>query len=230
MPGTLARRTRPGQCAPGHTVGPPKDIGDSSEKVMALVGGGLWWWKPSKSEDVPASACWGLVTAGDLRTLMDGAPGKAAEAPPITPTDLSGQHARAACSVDLNSGGTRRPPVQILVDHLGEARYRAAQNHETEKVGTGENAVLDFGAGVDGWRQGTDSLYLLLRCENGRPTEPGAVYRQIYLTGGYLSPDPPERERTQLFVDLARRTAAEVVRQERCPDVRIADRAPAVAG
>ncbi|WP_380283370.1 hypothetical protein [Kitasatospora purpeofusca] len=46
--------------------------------------------------------------------------------------------------------------------------------------------------------------------------------------GGFLGSDLPEQE--QLFADVARRTVAEIVRQEGCPGVRIAERAPVVAG
>ncbi|MFF7454753.1 hypothetical protein [Kitasatospora sp. NPDC008115] len=38
------------------------------------------------------------------------------------------------------------------------------------------------------------------------------------------------KKRTQVFVDVAHRIAQEIVRQEGCPDVRIAERAPVVAG
>ncbi|MFE2107845.1 hypothetical protein ACFXAF_18555 [Kitasatospora sp. NPDC059463] len=197
--------------------------------VLVLVGGGLWWWqRPSGSADVPASACWGLVTAGDLRTLMDNT-GKASEEAPITPTDLSGLAAKADCKVSREP--RESPPlVQIMVDQLDEASYRAALDHETERAGAGKNAVLDFGVGVDGWRQETFSLYLLLRCDNGRPARPGTIYREIYLWGTNFSVDPASLERTQLYVDIAHRTAREIVRQEGCPDVRIGERAPVVAG
>ncbi|MER6362392.1 hypothetical protein [Kitasatospora sp. NPDC001527] len=93
------------------------------------------------------------------------------------------------------------------MDQIEEDYYRATRNHETELAGTGQNTVLDFGAGVDGWLQPFSSLLLLLRCDNGRPTGPGRVYRQIYVSGGGDS-GLPERERTQLFADIARRTAA----------------------
>ncbi|MFB6887765.1 hypothetical protein ACFCX4_00410 [Kitasatospora sp. NPDC056327] len=217
--------------AQGEAGGRRRRIAVAAVVVLALVGGGLWWWgEPSKSENVPASACWGLVTAGDLRTLTDGT-GEAGEVAPITPTDLSGRAAKAACTID------RRPSksgalVEILVSQLDEAAYRAARDHETERAGTGKNAVLDFGAGIDGWRREAFDLYLLLRCDNGRPAEPGAVYREIYLSSAEftLSVDPPARERTQIFADIAHRTAAEIVRQEGCPGVQVAERPPLVAG
>ncbi len=194
--------------------------------ALVLVGGGLWWWQPWKSADVPASACWGVVTAGDLRTLMSDE-GKAVEAP--TDTDLSGRSARAECYVSRKPDRTD-PVVRIEVRQVDERSYRLTRDGETEWVGTGENRVLDFGAGVEGWLKDNHSSLLLLKCDSGRSGRQAAVYRQVLVWGGFLDSDLPERERTQLFVDLARRTAAEVVRQEGCPDVRIADRAPAVAG
>ncbi|MCX4683860.1 hypothetical protein OG401_05965 [Kitasatospora purpeofusca] len=113
---------------------------------------------------------------------------------------------------------------------IDEPSYRLARDGETAWVGTGANKKLDVGTGVEGWLKDNHASLLLLKCDSGRAGRPAAVYRQVYVWGGFLDSDLPERERTHLFVDLARRTAAEVVRQEGCPDVRIADRAPAVAG
>ncbi|MFE7559973.1 hypothetical protein [Kitasatospora sp. NPDC057500] len=195
--------------------------------VLVLVGGGLWWWwPPSKSTNVPAGACWGLVTSDDLRTLMHD-DGKAVKAP-FSTSDLSGRSVKAECEVEWEPGEPHHV-VEIGVDQIEEDYYRATRNHETELAGTGQNAVLDFGAGVDGWLQPFGSLLLLLRCDNGRPAVPGRVYRQIYVSGGGDS-GLPEQERTQLFAEVARRTAAEIVRQQGCPDVRVAERAPVVAG
>ncbi|MFF2949854.1 hypothetical protein ACFVVU_00680 [Kitasatospora sp. NPDC057965] len=195
--------------------------------ALVLIGGGLWWWQqPSKSTDVPASACWGLVTADDLRTLMHD-DGKAVKTP-FSSGDLSGRSVKAECEVEWQPA-QQDHVVEIGVAQIEEDYYRATRNHETEMAGTGQNTVLDFGAGVEGWLQPFNSLLLLLRCDNGRPAQPRRVYRQIHLSGGRDS-GLPERERLQLFTDLARRTAAEIVRQEGCPDVRIAERAPVVAG
>ncbi|MFB7469538.1 hypothetical protein [Kitasatospora sp. NPDC056184] len=196
--------------------------------VLVLIGGGLWWWwpQPSKRAVVPASACWGLVTSDDLRTLMhDG--GKAVKAP-FGSADLSGRSVQAECEVEWQPGEGVHA-VEISVAQIKEDYYRATRNHETELAGTGQNTVLGYGAGVEGWLQPFGSLLLLLRCDNGRPAQPGAVYRQIYVAGGGDT-GLPQQERAQLFADIARRTAAEIVRQEGCPDVRIAERAPAVAG
>ncbi|MER7706963.1 hypothetical protein ABTX81_29195 [Kitasatospora sp. NPDC097605] len=194
--------------------------------ALVLIGGGLWWWQPWRSADVPASACWGLVTASDLRTLMSDE-GKAVEVP--TDADLSGRSAKAECYVGWEPVETD-PVVKIEVRQADELSYRLTRDDETGRVGQGWDTVLDFGAGVEAWLQDTHASLLLLKCDSGRSARPGAVYRQIRVWGGFLDSDLPTRERTQLFADIARRTAAEVVRQEGCPNVQIADRAPAVAG
>ncbi|MFJ4090950.1 hypothetical protein ACIPYS_05150 [Kitasatospora sp. NPDC089913] len=153
--------------------------------------------------------------------------GKAVEVP--TDADLSGRSATADCYVSWRPEQTD-PVVRIEVRQVDERSYRATRDEATEWVRVGQSTELAFGTGVEGWLQDNYAPLLILKCDSGRSARPEAVYRKISVWGDFLTSDLPRPERTQLFVDLARRTAAEVVRQEGCPDVRIADRAPAVAG
>ncbi|MFF2348771.1 hypothetical protein ACFVVL_03200 [Kitasatospora sp. NPDC058115] len=194
--------------------------------ALVLIGGGLWVWKPWQSVELPASACWGLIERDQVRPLV-GDDGKGHETEVIG--DLSGRSSHAQCGIAWQPGYTA---VVVNVFQTDERSYRSDLEMYDAAPDPGRSRYLpiDFGTGVKGWLQEGLQPVLTFPCDSGRQPLARNVYRKISVSGAFFLSDLSAKKRTQVFVDVAHRTAREIVRQEGCPDVRIGERAPVVAG
>ncbi|MFE7189429.1 hypothetical protein [Kitasatospora sp. NPDC057541] len=189
--------------------------------ALVLIGGGLWAWKPWQSVELPASACWGLIEREEVRPLV-GDEGKGIEREVFG--DLSGRSTRADCGISWLPGAT---VVVAWIFQIDESSYRS---HREQYEADQRDLPIDFGAGVAGWLDDGLQPMLMFPCDSGRQPLARNVYRQLSVAGDFYLSDLSAKKRTQVFVDVAHRIAQEIVRQEGCPDVRIAERAPVVAG
>ncbi|MFC5661394.1 hypothetical protein ACFP3U_00200 [Kitasatospora misakiensis] len=193
--------------------------------MTAAVGGGLWAWKPWQSVEVPTSACWGLLTGDQIRPLV-GADGRAQEHTPRG--DLSGRSEQVSCGVTWSPTGDDFA-VRIQVRQLMESSAQSQTRSMTAAVAAGDGTkVLDLGTGTSAWLHLGSRPVVLFRCDSDRQAHPEDVYREVAVSGDIWLSGRPARDVAQDYTELALRTAKEVVRQEGCPDVRLAEQAPAV--
>ncbi|RKT19556.1 hypothetical protein BX285_4023 [Streptomyces sp. 1114.5] len=193
--------------------------------VAAAVGGGLYVWKPWQSVDVPASACWGLLTGDQIRPLV-GADGQAHEI--SSGGDLSGGSQTVRCGVAWRPASGEFA-VEIEVTQVLESTYQSEVRSMTSAVAANNGTTtLDLGTGTSGWIYRGAAPRVLFRCDSHRQSPADNVYREIVVSGATTLSGRPTREVVQDYADLALRTAREVVRQEGCPDVHLVERAPVV--
>ncbi|MFJ9441987.1 hypothetical protein ACIRRH_08950 [Kitasatospora sp. NPDC101235] len=140
--------------------------------VAAAVGGGLWVWKPWQSVELPQSACWGVLSADDLKPLT-GPDGKATESRPsremYTPAK-PGSSRDTHCRVMW-------PDATILLDaEVRPARDRIDADRRNDANG-GSVTPLDFGPGTTGWITASDtphgeaSVRLYVPCDYDAPRD-----------------------------------------------------------
>ncbi|MFF1904366.1 hypothetical protein [Kitasatospora sp. NPDC058218] len=202
----------------------PRQIGAAAALALVLAAAGLLQWKPWQSVDLPDSACWGLLTHDQVRPLV-GDDGKGTEW--STGGDLSGKTPDVTCAIAWQPKGGE-PAVQIEVRQENEGEHRSGLEDLTRKVSGGQARQLDFGSGTDAWLRLGFFPTVLLRCDGRHQAKPDAVYRRIDISGDLTLSGLSDQERAQAFVDLAHRTAQEIVRQEGCTEVHLPDRAPTV--
>ncbi|MFI6847942.1 hypothetical protein OG535_05090 [Kitasatospora sp. NBC_00085] len=118
--------------------------------------------------------------------------------------------------------------VQVEVRQEDESGHRSSLEDLAGKASGGGAGKLDFGDGTDAWLRLGFFPTVLLRCDGAGQSRPGAVYRRIDISGDLTLSGLSDRRRAQAYVDLAHRTAGEIVRREGCTGVHLADRAPAV--
>ncbi|MFJ3792143.1 hypothetical protein [Kitasatospora sp. NPDC090091] len=212
--------------SPARSKVRPWQISTASALVLVLAVAGLWQWKPWQSVDLPASSCWGLLTRDQVRPLV-GDDGKGTEW--STGGDLSARTPDVTCAIAWQpKGGVAA--VEVKVRQENESSHRSVVEELTRKSTSGEAKPLRFGDGTEAWLRLGFFPTVLIRCDSHHQAQPDAVYRRIEVSGDLTLSDLSDQKRAQAFVDLAHRTAKEIVRQEGCTDVHLADQAPTVPG
>ncbi|MFC5907241.1 hypothetical protein [Streptacidiphilus monticola] len=174
------------------------------------------WWKPWQSADLPGSACWGLLTAADLKPLA-GADGKASTSTLHTATS------------GLERGGTAG---QCLV---WWNRDRTLLNVSTRAVpkssvgGASPVAPVTLGPGIVLYPE-RDAVEVYFRCDG--TTVPGASYAEVGVDHGPYpligNGDAPEKVR-QAYAAVALKVSRAVARQLPCGNpLAFPDAAPAL--
>ncbi|MFI9160660.1 hypothetical protein [Kitasatospora aureofaciens] len=163
--------------------------------LIAGAGLGLWWRSVHAAAELPASACWSVLTRADLKPLANDAHGTFVEHYWLN------YGARLHPTVNGQSCEVRReleaPIVQINVWSMDEFDMNAVYGAGAKKP----KGRLDFGADVQGWA-GQDDVSLGFRCDNPETTRLGAPYVGVQVFTRDNSPKSDSSHRAVLGIAL----------------------------
>ncbi|MBV2153142.1 hypothetical protein [Kitasatospora sp. SUK 42] len=183
--------------------------------VAAVVGGGLWVWKPWQSVELPQSACWGVLDHEAIRPFV-GNDGKAVA---HVQGDLSAANPLAECSVSWSPRGGLAA-IDATVMRTDGSLYQHDQARMADDIAQGRATEVAVGDHAKAWVDSVNAS-LIFPCpvpDSGRRTNVS-----IMVTGDPRVPARPARELVQNRADFILKLAKEVVQREGCPDIHLVD-------
>ncbi|WP_030247246.1 hypothetical protein [Streptomyces sp. NRRL S-350] len=190
--------------------------------AVVLAGAGWWWRSAQAPAELPASACWSVLTRADLKPLAEGEHGTFAVSYWL---DDDGTRLRPSPKEWEQSCEVRRSPedtvLRIVVEPLGDSAMQG------RFAPSGTDGPLDFGPDVQGLvRQAKASLGF--RCDNPETASTSAPYVEIEVGTRFTRPVPDRSHRA--ILDIALKTAKAVVASYPCSNpLHLPDSVPEVA-
>jgi hypothetical protein len=183
----------------------------SAGVVAVLLAGVGWWWRSAHAPaELPASACWSVLTRADLKPLAEGKHGTFAASYWLND---DGKRLRPDPKEYEQSCEVRRSPedtiVRVDVRSVNESAMKLLYGPESQV----SHSRLDFGADVQGWVTG-EKVGLGFRCDNPESTGMQAPYVGVEVSTPYTRPVPDRSHRAVL--DIALKTAKAVVADFPC--------------
>ncbi|MFF2147082.1 hypothetical protein [Kitasatospora sp. NPDC058190] len=195
--------------------------------VVVLAGAGFgWWWRSAHAPaELPASACWSVLTRADLKPLAEDEHGTFAASYWL---DDDGKRLRPTPSEYEQSCEVRRSPgdtiLRVGVRSVNESAMQTLYGWGSEV----SYPRLDFGADVQGW-VGVEKVGLGLRCDNPETARMEAPYVGVEVSTRYTRPVPDGSHRA--ILDILLKTAKAVVADFPCSNpVHLPDSVPESAG
>lgn len=200
--------------------------------LVAAIVAAMLWWQPWRTVTLPAHACWGVLTADDLRPLagQDGTMTAATNTTTLLPA-LQATNGGYICSMSWQGGQAPHylgggPRIALYTaDELRQA--------QAEDASRGEVRSLSFGAGNIAWQAAGDySLNLAIPCTfrdpfSGRTADGYArVSADASLRPGDY-PAPPSDVR-QADARIVLKLARAFVEQFPCTAARLPENAPPI--
>ncbi|MFI9161466.1 hypothetical protein [Kitasatospora aureofaciens] len=179
--------------------------------VAAIVGGGLWVWKPWRSLELPQSACWSALSKDDLKPLA-GPYGEMYEPAPtariMTPTTPNEGDIRGTdCVLRWSPNG-----YDVLQAEVAPAWDGIDADRTQDSRGAHPVATLDFGPGAAGLATTNTSerIRLYVRCDFqlsalqtiAKPGLKAPPYIRIDVGGDSIDGASPAKAR-QAYADIA---------------------------
>ncbi|MGA5816693.1 hypothetical protein ACPC54_02340 [Kitasatospora sp. NPDC094028] len=192
--------------------------------AVVLAGAGWWWRSAHAPAELPAGACWSVLTRADLKPLA------------------KDEHGTFAASYWLDDDGKRLRPNPTQYEQVCEVRRTPADSLVRIAVrsldepavkqlyGPGWEATynrLDFGADVQGW-VGGNKVSLGFRCDNPEATRMDAPYVGVEVSTRFAVPMPERSHRA--ILDILLKVTKAVVADYPCSNqVRLPDSVPGTA-
>ncbi|MFD8703088.1 hypothetical protein ACFV1W_10770 [Kitasatospora sp. NPDC059648] len=201
--------------------------------LTVVVGGGLWVWKPWRSQELPQSACWSALSKDDLKPLA-GKYGKATQQgaarlqTPAVPDDPANRS--DTCFLDWypDGGDGSRTFLSVQVD---PALDGIDADRAKASAGGRPVATLDFGSGAAGLAttETSQRVQLYVRCDFQAPQGLKATpYVRIDVGGNLMDGASPAKAR-QAYADIALKIARVAATEYKCGNqVQLPATAPAV--
>ncbi|KJS55810.1 hypothetical protein [Streptomyces rubellomurinus] len=192
--------------------------------VVVLAGAGWWWRSAHAPAELPAGACWSVLTRADLKPLAEDEQGTFAASYWL---DDDGKRLRPSPTRYEQSCEVRRSPADAIVRVAVRSVNESAM---TALYGPGSQATysrLDFGADVQGW-VGQDKVGLGFRCDNPESMRMEAPYVGVEVSTRFTHPVPDGKHRA--ILDILLKVTKAVVADFPCANpVRLPDGVPASA-
>ncbi|MFG2843656.1 hypothetical protein ACGF12_10850 [Kitasatospora sp. NPDC048296] len=174
--------------------------------VLAAAGVGWWWRSGHAPAELPASACWSVLTRADLEPLA------------------ADQHGTFVEDYSMDYGGGLHPTPDSQTCDVRNAEHvvlsvhmRSVDEFTMEVLyGAGSKVSkrpLDFGADVQGWVE-PEEVSLALRCDNPENTRIGRPYVRVVVNTYVSSPMPDRSHRA--ILDILLKYAKAVVASYPC--------------
>ncbi|WBP89573.1 hypothetical protein [Kitasatospora cathayae] len=173
-----------------------------------------WWWRSDEPPaELPASACWWVLTRDDLKPLAEHVHGTFVESQPHD-EHLQPNHGDIDCVLRRKSGeGLGESLLWVQVDAQPDFMWKDKYGPDASSSGPGINR-LDFGPDVQGW-VGRQFVQMAFRCDNPE----NAARRFPYTTVGIRSGEATEATSEKVHravLDIALKYAKAVVASYPC--------------
>ncbi|MFJ9774713.1 hypothetical protein ACIRVF_26300 [Kitasatospora sp. NPDC101157] len=185
--------------------------------VVLLAGAGFgWWWRSVHTPaELPASACWSVLTRDDLKPLAEHVQGTFVESRPHDADEhLQPHHGDIDCVLRRRSGESPgKSLLWVQVDAQPDFVWKDEYGPDARSSGPGVNR-LDFGPDVQGW-VGPKFVQLAFRCDNPENAARRFPYATVGVRPGEVT-DATSEKVHRAVLDIALKTAKAVVADFPC--------------